>query len=42
MAVAVCVREEVVHVMIEGVASSLAAVMGVSSALSAGSGEGDA
>ena len=42
MAVAVSVREEVVHVMVEGVASSSAADIGVSSALSAGSGEGDA
>ena len=42
MAVAVCVREEVVHVMTEGVAvSSVAATLGVSSALFGGSGERD-
>ena len=42
MAVAVCVREEVVHVMTEGVAVSSVAVVGVSSVLSCGSGERDA
>ena len=42
MAVAVSVREDVVHVMVVGVARSSAVDMGVSSALSAGSGEGDA
>ena len=42
VAVAVCVREEVVHVTTEGVAVSSVAVAGVSSALFGGSGERDA
>ena len=42
MAVAVSVREDVIHVTVVGVARSSAEDMGVSSALLAGSGEGDA
>ena len=42
VAVVVCAREEVVHVMTEGVAvSSVAVTLGVSSALFGGSGERD-